>query len=366
MNELLEDKVVEPIMEVLEEVLGGPVNIKDYDANSKSKEYFIEDTEGLKKLRELVNSGTSFEGKSISVTKEINLQNEEWIPIGTAANPFGGVFDGGDKKITNLKIETSSLEYIGLFGYIKKATIQNVKTEKGSIEGNTSEKNLYAGGLVGCAEESKFVNCGNTVSIVTLNSIIDARKNETHTGGLVGCVKKSDFTNCSNNGNITSSSEAQKNLTHKGGTGGIVGSVEEGSFTDCINTGRIEGGWKTEKSIKDYPSGGIVGKIKNGLLSRCQNNGTIHITGQNIGGIAGKSEVDQDKPALFSECKNKGEVDVKGRYVGGVIGRGETVDITACENQKNIQGESYIGGIIGDLSKKSSIKESCNKGELKH
>ncbi|WP_312649052.1 InlB B-repeat-containing protein [Aminipila sp.] len=396
LNELLEDKVVEPIMEVLEEVLGGPVNIKNYDANSKSKEYFIEDTEGLKKLGELVNSGTSFEGKSISVTKEINLQNEEWIPIGTAANPFGGVFDGGDKKITNLKIETSSLEYIGLFGYIKKATIQNVKTEKGSIEGNTSEKNLYAGGLAGCAEESKFSNCSNAVSIMTLNSITDAQKNETHTGGLVGYVEKSNFTDCSNDGNITSASEAKKNLIHKGGTGGIAGSAEEGSFLNCKNAGKIDGGWSNE-NFQNYPSGGILGQAKDvtltgcqnngkvkikgwwvgGILGRgqtlqgknvsitnCQNNGEIEINGQYVGGVIGIAEASEDKIIFITDCQNNGEIEVtNGQYIGGVIGQGQAVQIKSCRNLKEINGKTKIGGFGGELQN-SSIKDCSNEGNI--
>lgn len=397
LKELLENKVIEPIMEVLEEVLDGPVNIKDYDASSKAKEYFIEDTEGLKKLGELVNSGTSFEGKSITQTKDIDLQSQEWMPIGTETNHFCGVFDGGDKKIINLKIETSSLEYIGLFGYIKNATIQNVKIEKGSIEGNTSEKNLYAGSIAGCAEESKFINCSNKGSIVTLNSIIDASNNETYTGGIVGHVEKSNFTGCSNVGNITSISEAQKNLTHKGGTGGIAGSAEEGTFTDCKNTGKIDGGWKSLKSIKNYPTGGILGQGKDVDLTGCQNNGKVNIAGWCVGGVLGRMEASKAKTVSLTGCQNNGEIEVTGQYVGGVIGtaqasvdkvisitdcqnnkkvevttgqhvggvigNGQAVGIKTCRNFGEIKGDINIGGVGGYL-KKSSIKDSSNEGNL--
>ena len=74
---------------------------------------------------------------------------EEWIPIGTKENPFTGSFDGKNHKIVNLKINDSTLEYAGLFGYVKdsnehKTYIRNIYL----INPNIVAKQ-YVGGLIG-------------------------------------------------------------------------------------------------------------------------------------------------------------------------------------------------------------------------
>lgn len=73
----------------------------------------------------------------------------EWIPIGTEENPFTGAFDGNNHKIINLQINDSTLEYVGLFGYVKDSDehqtfIKNIYLVNSNIVGNQ-----YVGGLIG-------------------------------------------------------------------------------------------------------------------------------------------------------------------------------------------------------------------------
>ena len=95
-----------------------------------------------------VNSGANyFEGKTIKLGADIDLNNAEWTPIGSAYKDHGfmGNFDGNGKIIKNLKItaltpDADQYVYGGLFGvtegvdkdnqnYIKNLTIENVNID---------------------------------------------------------------------------------------------------------------------------------------------------------------------------------------------------------------------------------------------
>ncbi len=102
----------------------------------------------LRTFAQKVNTGADyFEGKTIKLGADIDLNNEEWTPIGSAVKDHGfmGNFDGNGKTIKNLKIAEIALDadgyaYAGLFGvtegvdknnqnYIKNLTIENVNID---------------------------------------------------------------------------------------------------------------------------------------------------------------------------------------------------------------------------------------------
>ena len=102
----------------------------------------------LKMLADKVNGGVDyFEGKTIKLGADIDLKNEEWIPIGSATKDHGfmGNFDGNNKTIKNLMMtklipDSDKYVYAGLFGvtegtdaenqnYIKDLVIENVTIE---------------------------------------------------------------------------------------------------------------------------------------------------------------------------------------------------------------------------------------------
>ena len=70
----------------------------------------------LQAYADAVNSGESYEGKTVTLTANIDLGGESnpWTAIGTAANPFKGTFDGGYHVISGLYIASGSA--VGLFG----------------------------------------------------------------------------------------------------------------------------------------------------------------------------------------------------------------------------------------------------------
>lgn len=118
----------------------------DYEASlTASPNYAISSAKGLRWIAEQVNSGAnSFAGATITLANDIDLNDEEWIPIGSANQEHGfmGNFDGNNKTIKNLKMTELTLDadnyvYAGLFGvtegtdpdnqnYIKDLVIENV------------------------------------------------------------------------------------------------------------------------------------------------------------------------------------------------------------------------------------------------
>ena len=66
--------------------------------------------------------------KDLDVSNYIseNYPTQGWLPIGTSSSPFKGTFNGNGHTISGLFINRSSTDYVGLFGYIQGATIQNL------------------------------------------------------------------------------------------------------------------------------------------------------------------------------------------------------------------------------------------------
>ena len=110
--------------------------------------YEVNTAADLKALANDVNTGKDyFEGKTVVLTADIDLNGEEWTPIGSAYMDHGfmGNFDGKGFAIKNLAIKNIALDsddyaYAGLFGvtegvdqdnqnYIKNLVIENVNID---------------------------------------------------------------------------------------------------------------------------------------------------------------------------------------------------------------------------------------------
>ena len=109
----------------------------------------ISNVQGLIELSENVNSGTNYSGTTVLLDSDLDFSggySEQFSVIGyNSNNYFNGVFDGQGHTISNLRVNSSSLEYIGLFGYSQGATIQNVV-----IDGSCSFMNSYSSSNYHC------------------------------------------------------------------------------------------------------------------------------------------------------------------------------------------------------------------------
>lgn len=129
--------------------------VAEVSAADNNNVIIIETAEELAGLAKSVNEGTDYDGITVKLVKDLDLQNKEWTPIGYGCmeeeNPadekaFRGTFDGGDHTIYNLKIDQSEGTMggegtgsagIALFGQLLDgAIVKNLDVENAVVKGN--------------------------------------------------------------------------------------------------------------------------------------------------------------------------------------------------------------------------------------
>ena len=188
-----------------------------------------------------VNAGRGAAYNAV-LTKDIDLGDEPWTPIGQyARNAYKGVFDGQGYTIKRLKITGSTSNHYGLFGVVGSGTVRNLTVE-GTVTVTGSGSSSYGiAGIVGTM-------------------------NDGTTGTVENCVNKATISGTQN-------------------VGGIVGYVAGGNYasskeiTGCVNTGTV--------SSNSYNAGGIVGYINGQVtVDSCYNRGNCTSGSYRAGGIA--------------------------------------------------------------------------------
>lgn len=216
-----------------------------------------------------VNAGNWYDGEYIVLKNDLDLNNQEWTPIGNARKPFKGNFDGNNHTVTGMKI-SSALDCVGLFGGCTRhnvdSAIKNITVKNSDIHG---EK--FVGAIVGRAEEINIENCrsiGNTIN------------GETDVGGI--CGKIGGYS-----GGKVSQCYNSSTVTGRGRVGGIAGMG--GIAENCLNTGEITIIDKAYQSA----CGGIFGifddTTTSARVTACVNLGKVS-GGESFGGIVGKTE----------------------------------------------------------------------------
>ena len=247
-----------------------------------------------------------------------NTEENGWNPIGNSfEDSFKGYFDGNNKTISGLTINTSN-NNVGLFGYTTDgAYISNIIISSDS----TIIGNRYVAAIVGYNYKSTIYNCKNY-------SNINGKNDDSYSGSITGFNDNSKIYNCVNYGTING-----KSLT-----GGIAGGNGDNSeIVNCSNNGFIQG--------SDYV-GGISG-ANTYFIGKCENKGEIN-GNENVGGITGLNK------AGIVACRNLNNV--KGaNEVGGICGcslnkdNGEFPYIGNCYCYSNVTSTSspISGGLVG-------------------
>ena len=204
--------------------------------------YQITDASQLRWFAQQVNDGRS--SICAVLTKDIDLGDEPWTPIGQyARNAYKGVFDGQGYTIKRLKITGSTSNHYGLFGVVGSGTVRNLTVEGTvTVTGSTNASSTYGiAGIVGAMNDGTTGTVENCVNKATISGTQNV-------GGIVGYISsgytagKRVIQNCANYGDISSTGND---------AGGIVGNVS-GAVTiqNCYNHGTISGG--------NWRAGGIV------------------------------------------------------------------------------------------------------------
>ena len=147
--------------------------------------FIVETVDDLKWFRDDVNGGNTYSGKYVKLTADIDLDGENWIPIGDADADkiaFRGTFDGDNHTISNLYIwaDDTGLGFFGKTGSFnesEKTVIKNIRFYNVDVSNNGDKS--YVGGVI--ANSS-----GNTtISNVHLSGYIYVA-GYGYVGGIVG------------------------------------------------------------------------------------------------------------------------------------------------------------------------------------
>lgn len=201
-------------------------------SGTQSDPYLINNKYDLINLRNKVNGGENFTNKYFKQTADIDLEGENWIPIGNANLPaegkyFNGIYDGGSHVIKNMKIIEYS-RFTGLFGIIGlEVTIKNLGIVDCDIQVGG-----YVGAIAGTDRSSwnsketpKIINCYST------GKLKSSRTTEGYVGGIIG-AGDTVIRNCYS----TCSIDTENTAVDTAGQAGIMGrqSSNLSSIKNCV------------------------------------------------------------------------------------------------------------------------------------
>jgi len=291
-------------------------------------------------FRDKVNSGTSFDGWTVTLQKDIDLDGTEWTPIGLNSSddedtdnrkPFAGNFNGNNHKIKGFAVSNKTIntksdgDEFGLFGCIQNKnssiTIKNLELVDVDIDLNNAGK--CVGSLIGYVTGK---NKGITIDNIKVSGSVNAAR---HVGGIIGkCY--------SNESDVV--------------------------IKNCENNADVNG------VVAEY-CGGICGYIygsKNVEIINCKNNGNITNNGYYVGGLLGLIDCSFDDGLVtFKNCNNKGNIlntnesnaNGSAGIIGGLTGNNnEKLVIDTCTNLGNVHSSRYFaGGIVGHVQDAKSV-----------
>lgn len=303
-----------------EELTGTPAAISWVD---------IETVDDLLALAKATDAETL--GKNYRLKADLNLKDTPFNGIGSADQPFTGMFDGQGHTISHVTVNAPEGENVGFFNVIKGATIRDLKLVDVEITGKTN-----VGGLVGNAQvqldsSDLSKNVANLIGGCSVSGTVTGTKN---VGGLVGLNEgKTDPQTLFSIASAVDKCAASVTVNGKEMTGGLVGK-NGGTITKSSSGGTVKG---------DTTTGGLVGDSSGDIYdshTSCTVAGRSH-----TGGFVGFSD------GAVKNCYSIGGVsgtDYTGGFAG-VISRAENV---VSAGQVTIVGtptQGYNGGFAGKL-----------------
>ena len=257
------------------EAVQGNAATTDPDANVIE----IDNAAQLGAFRDIVNKKSiaeqkaAFNGKTIKLTKDIDLNNQKWTPIGWNSkkadgtdydNTFKATFDGNGKTIKNFSVTKLGQRHAGLFSVGHYLTIENLTVDNATIEAANG-----VGAIVGFGYGVTIDTCTVTNSKVTASTWLQS-DNTYEDGDKVGAIagqlteEDNKITNCTSSGNTI------KGYRDVGGLAGYMGnSTSRNSATkntvkdNTIINDRTHNykGWNVDGDYDIFTVGEVVGKF---------------------------------------------------------------------------------------------------------
>ncbi|AFJ03007.1 Large exoproteins involved in heme utilization or adhesion [Methylophaga frappieri] len=294
----------------------GGTFIRALSGDGSATPYQLTDIYGVQGMATLLDTDFAL-ANNIDASSTVNWHNGAgFVPVGdTFTNSFTGSFDGLGNEISNLTINRSTMNYVGLFGHAGSgSTIKNIGVTNANINGNR-----YVGTLAG--------QNNSTISNSYATGTVTGTQNRV--GGLVG-----------ENYSTISNSYATGTVSGANTVGGLVGyNGTNGTISNSYATGTVTG---TGNAI-----GGLVGINGFGSSSISNSYATGTVSGANaVGGLVGYND-----GSSISNSYATGEVSGSDQ-VGGVVG----IDEGTIENSFwNTQTSGQANGIGLNLNYQTTV-----------
>jgi hypothetical protein len=324
--------------------------------NNNGTAFTITTAEQLAGLSKLVNEGNNFEGKKVTLGADIMLNDttnwkqwdstttglKSWAPIGRYGNslgwsPFNGTFEGADHVISGIYISAPSNQfgdYQGLFGYIDKSVVKNIKIYASFIKGG----NERIGGLVGKSYYGTVIN----------NIFKGAVNGSGEIGGIVGGNEYGTISNCysegamnggaqiggivgrSSGGIIYNNNSASMVTGYASNVGGIIGD----SYLDTILNSHFFGKVEGSRNVGGIAGYNAYGKVSNGYS-------TAFVEGTNsVGGVVGYND------GILENSYFTGTLTGNGEFAGGIAGFNDDFVFNSYSTG-TVNGVNMVGGVAG-------------------
>ena len=360
----------------------------------------------VNQLLNIDNNLTDYLGATINLGANISLPSgTNWIPIGTAGNPFTGNFNGNGYSISGVTINVSSYtdRTVGFFGDVAGGTVENLTLSSESMSGSTAVNDESLGLLAGLAGESaSFSNdtvsgqinlttseayvggAFGTIAGSTINSVAVLSGSLNQEGGGTGNMPVGGFVGTETAGSIANASTAMAISATQNGeiVGGFIGFDSGGSVTKSWASGNIVSnngadvagfvgeqtsgivtwssalGSVTAKGVSEAGYvGGFVGALTGGEDAHSIAAGAISLSTANsevsVGGFAGES-LALNSPTIVSAETISSIMETGAGYVGGFVGMGGGSITTAVaagsitDSASDPTTGDFIGGFAGE------------------
>lgn len=331
----------------------GKINIDDKSARLRinGEQYRVVNT--LEQLLGIGKNSASLSGSYV-LGKDIDASTSNswngglgWKPIGNIDNPFKGKIIGFNNKISNISINRSAEDSVGMFGVLSNSSIHflnlsgfkvNGATKVGALAGEAYNSNVgyvnidtsitgisSIGGVAGYSSGSKYDRLKAIVNISAKNSFV---------GGIVG-YSAGGYVNASSVGNIIGDISPVM--------GGLVGYSDGTNVSGSSNIKLIRTG-----ILYDSLENGMGGLVGYNKLGNIFGNGYGSISGKGyIGGLVGFNSGVIGSSYFYGVVNGNGQSDANIlTYAGGIAGYNSGSVLSSQTQFAKISGE-MVGGLVG-------------------
>ena len=276
-----------------------------------------------------VTIGCPAEGcKGYELTANLDLSGRgNWLPI----NFFQGIFEGNGHTISNLKINRSDTNRVGLFSYIgRHAEINNIGLLNVDIKGNNDVGSLVGrnGGSITNSYATGSVDGRYWVGGLTGRNYWGSIANSHATGSVDGSYYMGGLVG--QNGGTIANSYATGSVDGGNDVGGLVGeNGHTGSITNSYATGSVDG---------SYYVGGLVGDNNSNITDSYA---TGSVDGRYSGGLVGWNGYYGSVANSYATGSVRGN-----ENVGGLVGRNDG-SIANSYATGFVRGNDNVGGLVG-------------------